>query len=75
MYVRAQRHGFTGFLPLARHNVGNYTKIIGAYVIANYFFSSLVSNVTGDSRQLSHLNRNQYKILAGEVAFDKSDRQ
>ena len=75
MYVRAQRSGFTGFLPFARHNVGHYTRIVGAYLITSYFFSRMVSNVTGDGRQLNHLNANQFKIYTGEAALDKSARQ
>ena len=30
MYARAQKHGFTGILPLSRLNAGHYTWIFGA---------------------------------------------
>lgn len=64
-YCRQQRHGFTGFFPLARHNAGHYTWILGGAFIGFHLASSWVSAVTGDSKQQFYLAKNKYKIISG----------
>lgn len=73
-YVRAQRSGFTGVFPLARHNAGHLTLILGAGFVAYNFAASLVNSVTGDTATQGYLLRKKYAIISGQAPLERSEQ-
>lgn len=73
-YSARQNHGFTGFFPIARNNAAHYALIFGAGFLAYHFGSSLIAAVTGDVSQMNYLSQNKFKIVSGQVPYDRPEK-
>lgn len=74
-YTFSQNRGFTGFFPLCRRQAGHYTLILGSGFLAYHFFAATIRAVTGDAYQMHYLNSNYYKIIKGEMPFQRPENQ
>ncbi len=70
-YLRAQKVGFPGFFPLMKQNAGHYAVILGMGYLAYKLAHGGVAQVTGDAPQVRYLLANKYKIVSGELPFDR----